>query len=218
MRVSIHQPDLLPYSGFWYKMATSDKFVLAVHDQFQKHGYQRRVQMRGTWCSHRLVGKPSLVPISSVRVQPGWQGRIADQIRGRYSGARHWATRGVDLVDRILESQGESLDEVNVSLIRVLAEVLEIRTELVITSPPRGASSERLIEQVLMVGGDEYLAGPGGRAYMGDDAVEKFAASGVRLSWSAHQPSTSDSIVTVLMDEDDPQDHVLRSHDPGGAP
>ena len=51
MRVTIHQPDLLPYSGFWFKMATSDTFVLSVHDQFQKHGYQRRVKMRGAWCS-----------------------------------------------------------------------------------------------------------------------------------------------------------------------
>ena len=51
MIVAIHQPDLLPYSGFWFKMATCDTFVLAVHDQVQKHGYQRRVRMRGTWVS-----------------------------------------------------------------------------------------------------------------------------------------------------------------------
>ena len=47
--VSIHQPDLLPYSGFWFKMAVSDVFVVARHDQFQKHGYQRRVAMRESW-------------------------------------------------------------------------------------------------------------------------------------------------------------------------
>jgi len=59
--VSIHQPDLLPYSGFWFKTAVSDVFVVARHDQFQKHGYQRRVAMRESWVSHQLVGKPSLV-------------------------------------------------------------------------------------------------------------------------------------------------------------
>ncbi|MBD4563452.1 hypothetical protein GUG69_02530, partial [Xanthomonas citri pv. citri] len=46
MRVTIHQPDLLPYSGFWYKMAVSDAFIVSRHDQFQKQGYQRRVRMR----------------------------------------------------------------------------------------------------------------------------------------------------------------------------
>ena len=59
MKVTIHQPDLLPYCGFWFKMATCDAFIVAVHDQFQKHGYQRRVKMRDAWCSHQLVGKPA---------------------------------------------------------------------------------------------------------------------------------------------------------------
>ena len=88
MKVTIHQPDLLPYSGFWFKMATCDTFILSVHDQFQKHGYQRRVTMRDSWCSHQLVGKPSMVPINTVEVADGWQSRIADVIRGRYAGAR----------------------------------------------------------------------------------------------------------------------------------
>ena len=104
MRVTIHQPDLLPYSGFWYKMVNVDRFVLAVHDQFQKHGYQRRVTMRGTWCSHRLVGKPSLVPINEVSVADGWQQRLSDAVRGRYSGARHFDTRGRQLLDGIQQA------------------------------------------------------------------------------------------------------------------
>ena len=78
MKVTIHQPDLLPYSGFWFKMATCETFILSVHDQFQKHGYQRRVKMRDAWCSHQLVGKPALVPINTIEVAEGWQQRIAD--------------------------------------------------------------------------------------------------------------------------------------------
>lgn len=69
MRVTIHQPGLLTYSGFWYKMAVSDAFVVSRHDQFQKQGYQRRVRMRGTWASHRLVGGPGLQ--AGPRVPPG---------------------------------------------------------------------------------------------------------------------------------------------------
>lgn len=215
MRVTIHQPDLLPYSGFWHKMATSDKFILSVHDQFQKHGYQRRVLMRGTWCSHRLVGKPSLVPITSVLVEEGWQRRLTDVIRGRYTGSRHWRSRGVELLERIESCEGKTLDEVNVSLIRVLREMLHIDTELVFTDVPSSSSLDRLIEQVTMAGGDEYLAGVGGKAYMGDDADERFAAAGIALTWTAHEATTADSIVTVLMDEDDAMEHVRRVHPPG---
>lgn len=204
MIVGIHQPDLLPYSGFWYKMLRSDVFVVAVHDQFQKHGYQRRVTMRGTWVSHQLVGKPALVPIDTIAVQPGWQPRLVDSIRGRYIGAPHWKERGPDLLRRIERCEGSSLVEVNLALIDAIRDILAIRTPLLTTAPPLHAGVDRLIEQVLAVGGDAYLSGTGGRAYMGPDAEQRFADAGVRLEWSAHHHLTGDSIVTVLMDFDDP--------------
>ncbi|MBK9475406.1 MAG: WbqC family protein [Tetrasphaera sp.] len=213
MRVAIHQPDLLPYSGFWFKMATSDAFVLAVHDQFQKHGYQRRVRMRGTWVSHQLVGKPALVPITQVQVQPGWQGRMVDAIRGRYTGARHFRTRGAELLERIEGASGASLVEVNTALIEVIRDLLGITTPLLRTDPPVGAGIERLIEVVRAVGGDAYLSGTGGTAYLGEDAPQRFANAGVTLEWSRHAMTTGDSIVTVLMDCDDPLEVVLARTD-----
>lgn len=210
MRVTIHQPDLLPYSGFWFKMATCDTFVLSVHDQFQKHGYQRRVRMREAWCSHQLVGKPAMVPINTVEVAEGWQQRITDVIRGRYAGAAHFGTRGVELIDRIRAAEGQMLDEVNIAMIEIVRDLLGIATPLVVTEPPTEAATERLIEQVRMVGGTSYLAGQGGRAYMGDDPEVRFAEAGLGLEWSQHQHVTGDSIVTLLMDLDDPMAAVLR--------
>ena len=60
-----------------------------------------------------------------------------------------------------------------------------------------------------MAGGDVYIAGAGGTAYMGDDAAERFADAGIELRWSDHRHLTGDSIVTVLMDFDDPMSAVL---------
>lgn len=211
MKVTIHQPDLLPYSGFWFKMATCDSFILSVHDQFQKHGYQRRVKMRDSWCSHQLVRNPSMVPINTIEVAEGWQTRIADVIRGRYVGAPHYATRGAELVERILASEGRLLHEVNIAMIEIVREMLGISTPLVITQPPILAGTERLIEQVTMVGGTAYLAGQGGKAYMGEDAVDRFAQAGIELLWSTHQHVTGDSIVTLLMDHDDPMHAVMQT-------
>jgi WbqC-like protein family len=213
VKVTIHQPDLLPYSGFWFKMATSDTFILSVHDQFQKHGYQRRVKMRDTWCSHQLVGRPSLVPINTVEVAEGWQGRITDAIKGRYSGATYFRTRGADLIDGILACRGRMLHEVNIAMLEVVREMLDLTTPMVVTDPPTEAATARLIEQVKMVGGTSYLAGQGGSAYMGDDPERTFAEEGLELLWSDHERSTGDSIVTILMDEASPMDVVMRRRD-----
>ncbi|MBO1765236.1 WbqC family protein [Allobranchiibius sp. GilTou38] len=211
MIVAIHQPDLLPYSGFWFKMISSDVFVIAQHDQFQKHGYQRRVTMRDAWCSHQLEGKPSLVPITAVRVLPGWQDRLIGIVRGRYTGARHWKSRGLPLLDRIADCSGETLAEVNLSMIHVLRDVLDIRTPLAFTDPPAASGVPRLIEQVQAVGGTAYLSGAGATAYMGDDATATFAEAGIELRWSHHEITSGDSVLTVLMDHDDPVEVISRT-------
>lgn len=212
MRIAIHQPDLLPYSGFWYKMAISDGFIVARHDQFKKYGYQRRTKMRDTWCSIPLVGKPGITPITHVTALPGWQRVLIDGIGGRYRSARHWSTRGEELTARIaaLDVPGDALDEVNLALMEVIREMLQIRTPLLFTNPPTVNGPPRLIEQVLAVGGDEYVSGSGGAAYLGEDAPAEFAAHGIRLEWSRHQHTTGDSIVTALLDDDDPMATVLR--------
>ncbi|MCG2700275.1 WbqC family protein, partial [Candidatus Parcubacteria bacterium] len=41
-----HQPEYLPYLGFFYKVAKADKFVFVDHVQFQKEGFQNRNRIR----------------------------------------------------------------------------------------------------------------------------------------------------------------------------
>lgn len=204
MIVTIHQPDFLPYSGFWYKMLHADVFILAIHDQFQKHGYQRHVKMRGSWVSHRLVGKPALVSIDTIGVQDGWQGRVVDAIRGRYAGAKYFKARGPELLERIAACEGTTLVEANVALIDMVRDMLDIRTPMVTTPPPVHNGPERLVEQIKMVGADTYLSGTGAHAYMGIEGLDRFSDEGISFAWSNHHMETGDSIVTVLMDYDDP--------------
>lgn len=212
MRVAIHQPDLLPWSGFWFKMAHSDRFVLAVHDQLQKHWVQRRVMMRDTWVTLPLVGKPHLVPINTVEVKDGWQDHLADSIRGRYLGARHWKDRGPDLIERISAVEGSNLAQINIDLMHVIRDLLGITTELVVTDAPEQAGLDRVLEVLQEVGATSYLSGTGARDYIRDDGQAKFDALGIDLVWSDHEKTTGDSVVTLLMDHDDPMEVILRRH------
>lgn len=214
MRVAIHQPDLLPWSGFWFKMAHSDRFVLAVHDQLQKHWVQRRVMMRDTWVTLPLVNKPRLVPINTVEVKEGWQEGLVDSMRGRYVGARHWRTRGSDVVDLVRSVDSHNLAEINIALIRGVQEMLGLTTELVVTPPPREAGLLRVLEVLDGVGATSYLSGTGARGYIDDEGERLFAERGIELRWSDHEKTTGDSVVTVLVDHDDPMEVILRRHAP----
>lgn len=208
MIVTTHQADLLPYSGFWFKMAKADLFDLKIYDQFQARGYQRRVPMRGTWASIPVVGSPSRARICDVRIRPAEARQVlSDHIVGRYRGARNWEPMGKALLEMIAEIDTEHLWQFNLSLLLGVRELLGIETPIAIGLPPEGRGNEGLVSMLRRYKADTYLAGVGGRAYMGDCA--EFAAAGIGVVWSTHQPVTGDSIVSVLLDHDDPMAVVL---------
>ncbi|RYC05826.1 WbqC family protein [Nocardioides zhouii] len=211
MKVAIHQPDLLPWPGFWFKMVNCDLFVLAVHDQLQKHWVQRRVMMRETWVTLPLETKPHLIPIKETMVKPGWQDHLEASITGRYRNARHWKDRSGDVLAMIHSVDSHNLAEVNHQMILSMRDYLGITTDVVVTDPPQEKAADRVLEQLQMVGATSYLSGTGAKDYLGDEARARFADLGIGLEFSDHHKTTGDSIVTVLMDHDDPMEIVAKA-------
>lgn len=208
MIVTTHQADLLPYSGFWYKMASADLFDLKIYDQFQARGYQRRVMMRGKWASVPVVGAPTRARICDVRIRPDEaRDTLMRLIAGRYRGARNWNAMGKTLLDMIGEIHTDRLWQFNMSLLLGVRELLGITTPIAIGLPPEGRGSAGLVSVLRRYGAETYLAGTGGRVYMGD--CTDFREAGIKVRWSAHRPVTGDSVVSILMDYDDPMAVVL---------
>ena len=207
--VASHQPDLLPYTGFWYKMAHADVFELAVHDQFQDKGYQRRVTMRGQWANVPLADRRR-GPIVDLIVTPESGGHLWDTIRGRYATARFWKTRRAMVHDWLEKAFVEDrLWMVNASLIASVAEYLSIDTPIVRAEPQELTAAARVAERVAQLGGTVYLSGTGARAYM-EEEDRNFTSRGIRLEWSKHQPTTGDSILTAIFDDRAPRDTVMK--------
>ncbi|RYY45255.1 MAG: hypothetical protein EON53_10970 [Actinomycetales bacterium] len=211
---SAHQPDLLPYSGFWYKMAKADIFDLKIWDQYVHKGYQRRVTMRGSWVTLPLVKGPATDPINVKQVADGATGHLADEIVKRYThGARRppfWDLHGPRVCDEILSIRTNLLWELNVRLILLVRDILGIETPLALSRP--AATHERgsagIISVIQAFGGPmEYLSGQGGRSYMGD--CEEFRAASIPVVWSRHRAVTGDSVLSILFDEEDPLSVVL---------
>lgn len=212
MIVAAHQADLLPYSGFWAKMQRADLFDLKIYDQFQDRGYQRRVRMRENWASIPLVGNPKRVRICDVHIHPEEARQtLLNQVVGRYRGSRHWNDRGDTLLAMIEDIHTNLLWQFNLALILGVRSLLRITTPIAIGLPPTGRGSEGLVSVLKQYGADSYLSGPGGRAYMGD--CREFHSAGIEVIWSRHKPVTGDSIVSVLMDYDDPLAVVLQESD-----
>lgn len=49
MRIAIHQPNLASWFPYFYKMEHCDTFIIMIHCQFEKNGYQNRANVYGKW-------------------------------------------------------------------------------------------------------------------------------------------------------------------------
>jgi len=54
-KIAIHQPNLLPWFPYFYKMHKADIFVLMVHCQFEKNGFQNRALVKDKWWTLPVV-------------------------------------------------------------------------------------------------------------------------------------------------------------------
>lgn len=211
--VSSHQPNLLPYSGLFYKMAKADVFEIGIYYQYSKSGYQRRVKMRDQWAAVPVLGNPGHVPIRDVRIDPERAGTtLMDIIRGRYAGARYWKLRGEELLLMIETIHTDKLWQFNLDLLIGVRDMLGITTPIAIGSPLKGAKSESVVHALQQYGNDvHHLSGPGARVYMNENG--EFDDAGIPLEFSRHKAVTGDSIVSVLMDYRDPLEIVMREED-----
>jgi hypothetical protein len=57
MIVAIHQPNFMPWLGYFYKMAKADRFVYLDSVAFSKGGYTNRVQVK-TQAGPRWITAP----------------------------------------------------------------------------------------------------------------------------------------------------------------
>lgn len=208
--VSGHQPDLLPYSGFFYKMAMADIFDLKIYDQFVDKGYQRRVKMRDQWASLPVLrGSSSLMPIIDKRIELDAPHVLVKTISGRYRNARYWKARGPAILDMVTDIHTDRLWQFNLELILGIRDFLGITTPVSISVPTEGKGSAGIVNGLRRYGTDvAYLSGTGAQGYMGD--CQEFIDADIEVLWSRHQPITGDSILSVILDYEDPLSVVMR--------
>ena len=94
MRIAIHQPDYLPWCGFFYKMARVDLFVILDDCGFSQRRATHRVQIRRPDSVRWLtvpVGKTA-VPIIELVPDPKqkWQADHWNALHGAYHAAPYW--------------------------------------------------------------------------------------------------------------------------------
>ena len=174
MIVAAHQPQYLPWAGYFDKMDRADAFVLLDTVQFKKNEWQNRNRFRTAegwqWVtvpvlqrSGQLIGEVNIDPSRST-----WARKHAQALKTCYGSAPHCGLVA-DRLEPIWEGTWELLSPLNCEAIRILMELLGLETPVHLASQLSEAPEEpdlRLIEFCRQLGADTYLAGAGGPDYM----------------------------------------------------
>jgi hypothetical protein len=143
MTVTRRSADLLPYSTFWYELATSDACELEVDGRFRPGGYQGRVMMRGTWaCVPVLPHAPGIL-FEDVLIDPVLALRsLLETVHHRYRSSARWMTAGPLVTDMISAIETDRLWELNVALVLGVRDLLGIGTPVSVARGPQVGSDE----------------------------------------------------------------------------
>jgi len=183
MLVAVHQPQYLPWLGYFEKILKADIFVLLDNVQFKKNEWQNRNRIKTAqgwqWLTVPVKYKfPQLINEVTINNTVRWQHKQGQAILTNYKKAPcyHYLD---EFFDEIFSYAWQSISQLNIRVVTRLAKILGIHTPIFVVSDledfPNDAD-ERLVAITEHFKGDTYFAGIGGRQYM--DLI-KFRAKGV---------------------------------------
>lgn len=183
MIVAIHQPNYLPYLGFFDKMKESDIFVIYDDAQFNKREFQHRNKIRiyggWEWLTVPVIKKE--IPIKEIEIvneiqknKPHWSKIHFREIHANYAKTEYFGIYEEELRG-IYEKKYERLVDLNMDLIKFLMKAFDINVKTVYASKFefKTKSSKKNLDIVKSEGGDVYLSGPAGQNYLDVSLFEK---------------------------------------------
>ena len=176
MIVSMHQPNHLPYLGFFDKMEKADIFVIHDDVQFNNREFQHRnrIRVEKGWQYLSVPVYEKKININQIIIKNNtqigkrqWSQAHFETIRGWYKKAPFFSTFENDL-SRIYKKNHEKLIDLNMDLISFIMKAFDIDTKIVYSSSLnlKSKGTQKIVDKMRSLGGDVYLSGPSGRNYL----------------------------------------------------
>lgn len=181
IRVSAHQPNFIPWAGFWNKLVNSDIFVITAGLQYVRRSYSNRVIMsdNNSWAT--VPVKSAFIPYNKIK--------ISDIEKVKQIGKRilHWSNQKKYLYrDRIIpvikilsNINHTSLTKLNIDIIKEVLKILKHnKTQLIINNENwENKTKLELVSSLLQQYGNVFMSGGSAKEYLGSENIENFRKS-----------------------------------------
>lgn len=188
--VAIHQPNYIPWLGYFYKISQVECFVFLDDVQFSNegmHNYHYIKTQNGPLRLKIPVFQSLGDRINEIRVKDelNWREKHLSLLKANYKHADYFEEVFTDYMSLINENQG-LLADLNESIIKFLCKKLSIKTEFINSSSLKITSSkeDKIIDICTALGCNIYYSGTGARIYQNE---EHFEIKGIQLKYSEYR-------------------------------
>lgn len=188
MIVAIHQPNYLPFDGYFHKIVDCDLFVFLDSVQYAKNSLINRNKIKtvGGWCWLTVpVQRKNLLDAEICEVEicnaVDWGERHWRSLKQNYGRAKHFDEYG-GFFREALGRKWIYLAELNKYMIKGICSFLGMEPKFVDSSSlnASGEKTELLVNICREVGADTYLSGRGAKGYQ---VEERFKEAGITLKY-----------------------------------
>ena len=190
-KIAIHQPNFLPWIGYFYKMKQCDVFVILDDVLVSNSGsYFTQMNIKNTDDQKLQIVLPKKKDTQNTLINevlfsenyPFFCKKFLKTLQGCYSKAPYFQMH-FDNVKHIFQMHFEYLYELNIKLIKYCAKSLNIKCQIVLASNLNSTQQKeaRIIDLVKKLDGDIYISGNGAKKYQKE---EDFISNGVQLIYS----------------------------------
>jgi len=189
--ISIHQPNYLPWLGFFYKMYKSDYFVFYDNIQIEhrsQQAYVNRTKIKTNhgelWLTCPIHIKPGkLIQDVELVKTINWRKKHLKTLYYNYNRSKYFS-QVYPAIENLITQGSDNLCEFNIAIINWIIDYLDIPVKVLRASEIPIIETNptlRLIKIIESVGADVYFSGNGAKLYQQE---EMFEEHGIELRYT----------------------------------
>lgn len=190
-KIAIHQPNYIPWPGYFYKIFQSDYFVFLDDVQYSNEGMHNYHYIKTAKGPSRLK-VPVIQTLGDkisevlIRNELNWKERHLNSLKANYILAENFNEIYDDFLT-VISYNYNHLAEMNIGIILFLCNKLGIKSEFLRSSELgiKSRREQRIIDICLKVGCEVYLSGKGAGVYQNE---EDFLSKGIKLEYLEYRP------------------------------
>jgi len=173
MILSIHQPQYLPWLGYFEKIDRSEIFVFLDNVQFKKNEWQNRnrikTAMGNQWLTVPVIHKfPQKIVDVEINDTVSWERKHLNALSTNYSKAPFYDEH-IPVFQSLFSQEWKRLVDINIYVIEYISKALGLTDKQFVKASDldlKEGNTERLVDICKQLGADVYLSGKDGANYL----------------------------------------------------